>query len=94
LDADLISGNGVPLTKQWKKDFLALCLRQMDAFWKSKKYLLDQIIISYEGRHLILYKINEYLVMSCLIRRDTPLGMATLLIEEAANKINKLTPEK
>jgi len=93
LDADLISGKGVPLSKQWKKDFLALCLRQMDAFWKSKKYLLDQIIISYEGRHLILYKINQFLVLSCLIRRNTPLGMATLLIEEVVEKINKILPE-
>lgn len=93
LDADLISGRGVPLSKQWKKDFLALCLRQMDAFWKSKQYLLDQIILSYEGRHLILFKINKYLVLSCLIRRNTPLGMATLLIEEAVEKINKLLPD-
>ncbi|TXT64570.1 MAG: hypothetical protein BAJALOKI3v1_190010 [Promethearchaeota archaeon] len=90
LDSDLISGSGVPLTKEWKRDFLELCLRQIDAFWKSKKYLLDQIILSYEGRHLILYKINENMVLSALIRRNTPLGMATLLIEEAATKINKL----
>ncbi|MBD3214763.1 MAG: hypothetical protein GF311_19285 [Candidatus Lokiarchaeota archaeon] len=90
LDSDLISGSGVPLTKEWNRDFLELCLRQIDAFWKSKKYLLDQIILSYEGRHLILYKINENMVLSALIRRNTPLGMATLLIEEAATKINKL----
>lgn len=90
LDSDLISGSGVPLTKEWKRDFLELCLRQIDAFWKSKKYLLDQIILSYEGRHLILHKINENLVLSALIRRNTPLGMATLLIEEAAAKLNKI----
>lgn len=90
LDSDLISGSGVPLTKEWKRDFLELCLRQIDAFWKSKKYLLDQIILSYEGRHLILYKINENMVLSALIRRNTPLGMATLLIEKATTKINKL----
>ncbi|TFG00580.1 MAG: hypothetical protein EU541_01850 [Promethearchaeota archaeon] len=93
LDADLISGMGIPLSKEWKKDFLALCLRQMDAFWKSKQYLLDQIILSYEGRHLILYKINKNLVLSCLIRRNTPLGMATLLLEESVDKINKILPE-
>ncbi|MEJ2280225.1 MAG: hypothetical protein P8Y70_21130 [Candidatus Lokiarchaeota archaeon] len=48
LDCDLISGSGIPLMKEWNKDFLELCLRQIDAFWKSKKYLLDQIIISYD----------------------------------------------
>jgi hypothetical protein len=90
LDADLISGLGIPLTKEWKREFLDLCLRQIDAFWKSKKYLLDQIILSYKGRHLILYRINEDLVLSSLIRRETPLGYATLLIEEVISKINKL----
>ncbi|TXT63415.1 MAG: hypothetical protein BAJALOKI1v1_730013 [Promethearchaeota archaeon] len=94
LDADLISGLGVPLTKEWKNDFLDLCLRQIDAFWKSKAYLLDQIILSYKGRHLILYRINENLVLSSLIRRSTPLGYATLLIEEVISKINKINKAK
>jgi hypothetical protein len=90
LDSDLITSSGVPLTKEWKRDFLNLCLRQIDAFWKSKQYILDQIILSYEGRHLILYKVNKNLVLSALIRRNTPLGLATLMIEEVANKIIKL----
>ncbi|MBD3196447.1 MAG: hypothetical protein GF317_15415 [Candidatus Lokiarchaeota archaeon] len=90
LDCDLISGSGVPLQKEWNKDFLELCLRQIDAFWKVSKYMLDQIIISYQQRHLILYKINENLVLSSLIRRNTPLGLATLLIEDVANKLMKI----
>ena len=36
IDCDLISSSGVPLTKEWKRDFLELCLRMIDAFWKSK----------------------------------------------------------
>lgn len=90
LDADLITSSGVPLTKEWKREFLNLCLRQIDAFWKSKRYILDQIILSYEERHLILYKVNKNLVLSALIRRNTPLGLATLMIEEVSNEIIKL----
>ncbi len=90
LDCDLISVSGVPLIKEWKKDFLDLCLRQMDAFWKSKRYSLDRIILSYEERHVILQKINDNLVLTALIRRNTPIGLAELLIEETANKIFKI----
>jgi len=91
LDCDLISVLGVPLIKEWNKDFLELCLRQMDAFWKSKQYVLDQIILSYEERHTILHKINHELVLSAQIRSNTPLGLATLLVEETASKIAKLS---
>lgn len=85
LDCDLISVSGVPLAKEWNHDFLELCLRMIDAFWKSKRYVLDQIILSYEERNLILYKINEKLVLSALVRKNTPLGLATFLVEETAN---------
>jgi hypothetical protein len=90
-DCDLITISGVPLLKEWNKDFLELCLRQMDAFWKSKNYVLDQIILSYEQRHTILHKINDKLVLSAQIRRNTPIGLATLLVEETASKIAKLS---
>jgi len=90
-DCDLITISGVPLLKEWNKDFLELCLRQMDAFWKSKNYVLDQIILSYEERHTILHKINDELVLSAQIRRNTPVGLATLLVEETAAKIANLS---
>ncbi|MHA1344058.1 MAG: hypothetical protein ACTSQG_08735 [Promethearchaeota archaeon] len=90
LDCDLISQSGIPLTKEWKEEFLDLCLRMIDAFWKSKQYVLDQIILSYEQRHLILHKINENLILSALIRKNTPLGIATFLVDETAKIIAKL----
>ncbi len=90
LDCDLISSSGVPLTKEWKSDFLELCLRMIDAFWKFKRHVLDQIILSYEQRNLILHKINDKLVLSALVRKNTPLGLATFLVDETANIIAKL----
>jgi predicted regulator of Ras-like GTPase activity (Roadblock/LC7/MglB family) len=90
LDCDLISSSGVPLAKEWKRDFLDLCLRMIDAFWKSKQYVLDQIILSYEERNLILHKINQKFVLSALVRRNTPLGLATFLVEETANIMAKV----
>ncbi|MFX1396336.1 MAG: hypothetical protein ACFFAS_04750 [Promethearchaeota archaeon] len=91
LDCDLISiSAGLPLIHRWNKEFLNLCLRQIDAFWKSKNYVLDQIILSYEQRHLLLFKVSDNYGLSILIKKDTPLGLATLLIEDVANKIKKL----
>jgi len=90
LDCDLITSSGVPLTKDWDKEFLDLCLRMIDAFWKSKQYVLDQIILTYEQRHIILHKINDNFVLSALVRRNTPIGLATFLVEETVNNIAKL----
>ncbi|MFX1274417.1 MAG: hypothetical protein ACFFBP_18780 [Promethearchaeota archaeon] len=91
LDCDLISiSTGLPLVHKWNKEYLNLCLSQIDAFWKSKQFMLDQIILTYEQRHLILFKISENYVLSSLIRRETPLGLATLLIEDATIKIKRL----
>jgi hypothetical protein len=90
LDCDLITSSGVPLTKKWNKEFLDLCLRIIDAFWKSKQYVLDQIILTYEQRNLILYKVNDNFVLSALVRRNTPIGLATFMVEETSNIINKL----
>jgi hypothetical protein len=91
LDCDLISATGKPLRKDWDADFLNLCIRLIDAFWKSKRYVLDQIIVSYQQRILILHKFNDEFVLSALIKRETPIGMATYLIEEATNKLLKIT---
>ena len=90
LDCDLISSSGVPLTKEWNKDFLDLCLRMIDAFWKSRHYVLDQIILSYEERHLILHKISDQFILSALVRRNTPIGLATFLVDETSNMLSKL----
>ena len=90
LDCDLISISGVPIMKEWKKDFLELCLRMIDAFWKSKSHVLDQIILSYEQRHLILHKINDQFILGALVRRNTPIGLATFLVEETSNILAKL----
>ncbi|MBN1802987.1 MAG: hypothetical protein JW891_15870 [Candidatus Lokiarchaeota archaeon] len=91
LACDIISiSSGLPLIHRWNKEYLDLCLRQIDAFWKSKNYVLDQIILSYEQRHLILFKVSDNYVLSMLIRKDTPLGLATLLLEDAAYNIKKL----
>ena len=91
LDCDLISISGVPLMKEWKEDFLELCLRMIDAFWKSKNYVLDQIILSYEQRHLILHKINDEFILSALVRRNTPIGLATFLVDETSIILAKLS---
>ncbi len=90
LDCDLITSTGVPLTKKWSREFLDLCLRIIDAFWKSKQYVLDQIILTYEQRSLILFKVNNNFVLSALVRRNTPIGLATFMVEEVANKIANL----
>jgi hypothetical protein len=89
LDCDLISASGKPLKKDWNEQFLNLCIKLIDAFWKSKKYVLDQIIVSYQQRILILHKLNDEFIISALIKRDTPIGMATYLIEETANDLSK-----
>ncbi|HUX97970.1 MAG TPA: hypothetical protein VMV49_00305 [Candidatus Deferrimicrobium sp.] len=89
LDCVLLSINGIPL-QTTKKDFLDLCIKQMDAFWKFKSKVLDQIILYYEDRYVILHKINESFVLSVLLRKDTPIGYGTLLVEETVNKIANL----
>lgn len=90
LDCDLISASGKPLRKDWDDQFLNLCIKLIDAFWKSKRYVLDQIIVSYQQRILILHKLNEEFIISALIKRDTPIGMATYLIEETTSELKKV----
>jgi hypothetical protein len=93
LDCDLVSTAGVPLVHDRTKEFLDLCLRQIDAFWKSTTFMVDQITVSYRDRHVILFKVNEQLVLTSLVRRDTPMGLATLMAEEYAEKISKFCQE-
>ncbi len=93
-DCSLISITGIPLIYETKREFLDLIIKQMDAFWKFKSEVLDQIILSYENRYIILVKINENLVLSALIRRNTPIGLATMLIEEYATKIANIADSR
>ncbi|NVM54576.1 MAG: hypothetical protein HWN66_12805 [Candidatus Helarchaeota archaeon] len=90
LDVALISINGVPLLGAAKQDFLDLIIGQMDAFWKFKSTVLDQIILYYENRYIILHKVNGDIVLCCFARRNTPIGLATLLVEEASTKISRI----
>ncbi|MHA1280081.1 MAG: hypothetical protein ACTSQ8_23050 [Candidatus Helarchaeota archaeon] len=90
LDCALISVEGIPLLNQDRKEFLDLIIKQLDAFWKFKSQVLDQIILYYEKRYIILYKIKPNFILSCLFRRDTPIGLATLLVDEAASKISHI----
>ena len=92
-DCTLISVNGITLWQESKKEFLDLSIKQMDAFWKYKTKVLDQVILNYEKKFLILIKINDKLVLSTLIRANTPIGLATLLVEEYANKIQKVSED-
>lgn len=91
VDCSLISVDGIPLIKEANREFINLIIKQMDAFWKFKSQVLDQIILSYEDRFIILHKVNENFILACLIRRNTPIGLATLLAEEGASKIAKIT---
>jgi predicted regulator of Ras-like GTPase activity (Roadblock/LC7/MglB family) len=87
LDCTIISMDGIPLSPQIKKEFLDLVIKQMDAFWKYRKdQLLDQIIVSFENRYIILQKVDEHLVLAALAKKSAPIGLITLLIEEGANK--------
>ncbi len=87
LDCALISISGVPLLGAHNQEFLDLIIGQMDAFWKFKSTVLDQIILYYEKRYIVLHKVNDNLVLCCFARRNTPIGLATLLVEEASSKI-------
>ncbi|MDD1777911.1 MAG: hypothetical protein LUQ65_07040 [Candidatus Helarchaeota archaeon] len=91
LDCTIISMDGIPLSPQTKKEFLDLVIKQMDAFWKStKNQVLDQIIVSFENRYIILQKVDEHLVLAALAKKSAPIGLITLLIEEGANKIAQI----
>jgi predicted regulator of Ras-like GTPase activity (Roadblock/LC7/MglB family) len=91
IDCCLLSMNGTPLTNEINKEFLNLVVGQMDAFWKFKNKILDQVILSYEDRYIILHKINEDFTLAGLFRRNTPIGMATYLTEDVAGKIARIT---
>ncbi|MHA1270061.1 MAG: hypothetical protein ACTSPY_09775 [Candidatus Helarchaeota archaeon] len=87
LDSALISATGVTASTDKDKEFLNLMIKQMDAFFKLTHRVLDQIILSFQGRYIILYRVNDELVISSLTKRNVPIGIATLLVEDAANKL-------
>ena len=90
IDCCLLSVDGTLVTKETNREFLNLVVGQMDAFWKFKNQILDQIILSYEDRYIILHKIDEHFILAGLFRRNTPIGMATYLTEDVASKIAKI----
>ena len=90
LDSALISSTGVTASSDKDKEFLNLMIRQMEAFFRLTGRILDQIILQFQNRYIILFRINQDLVLSCLTKRNVPIGIATLLAEEAALKIAKI----
>ena len=90
IDSALISSTGLTSTSNKDKEFLNLMIRQMEAFFTLTNRVLDQIILKFQNRHIILYRINEDLVLSSLTKRNVPIGITTLLVEEAVEKISKL----
>ncbi|MHA1751876.1 MAG: hypothetical protein ACTSYZ_05845 [Candidatus Helarchaeota archaeon] len=90
LDSALISSTGVTSSTDKDKEFLNLMIKQMDAFFKLTKRVLDQIILKFQNRYIILYHINENLIISSLTKKNVQIGIATLLVEEAASKIAKI----
>lgn len=92
LDCALVTIEGIPLIMKGKKEFLDLIMNQMEAFWKFKGLMLDQIILNYQKRYCVFYRLNDDLILGAFIRTGTPLERASSLVEEAAKKIAKLYP--
>lgn len=91
IDCALITNDGVPFDSNSPREFLDLIIKQMDAFWKfAKNHILDQIVLYYENRVIILYKVDQELVLCALARRESPIGLVSYLVEEAADKIANL----
>lgn len=88
LNCALISITGIPLINKMKKELLEISIKQMDAFWKFKNKILDQMILFYEDKYIILYKIDSNFVISVLFQNKTPVGFACLLIKEISKNIS------
>ncbi len=92
LDCALITIEGVPLIRMGKKEFLDLVKTQMDAFWKFKGLMLDEIILNYQKRYGIFHRLNDDLILCVFVRRDTPIEVASSIVKETAKKLAKLYP--
>jgi predicted regulator of Ras-like GTPase activity (Roadblock/LC7/MglB family) len=93
LDSALISSTGLTATTDKDKEFLNLMVKQMEAFFRLTNRTLDQIILKFQDRYIVLYRVNKELVLSSLTKRNVPIGVATLFVEEAANKLANLYEE-
>jgi hypothetical protein len=82
LEAALVTIEGIPLILKGKKEFVDMLMNQM----------LDQIILSYQKRLALFYRLNDDLILGAFSRTDTDVGIATTLVEVAAKKIAKLYP--
>jgi predicted regulator of Ras-like GTPase activity (Roadblock/LC7/MglB family) len=92
LEAALVTIEGIPLILKGKKEFVDMLMNQMQAFWRLKGAMLDQIILSYQKRLALFYRLNDDLILGAFSRTDTDVGIATTLVEVAAKKIAKLYP--
>jgi hypothetical protein len=92
LECALVTIEGIPLILKGKRDFVDLLMNQMQAFWKLKGLMSDQIILSYQKRLALFYRLNDDLILGAFSRTDTHIGIATTLVEVAAKKIAKLYP--
>ena len=93
LECALITIEGIPLIKKGTKEYFDLIIRQLDVFWKFRGSVLDAIVLNYENRYNILYRLNDDLILCAFVKRGTPIGLATDLVEEVGKKIAKLYPK-
>ena len=72
-----------------REELMELTIKQVDAFWKSRSEMLDQIILLHQNKYVIMQKINSSVILSAEIKEETEIGMATFLIEEVSRKIRR-----
>lgn len=92
LECALVTIEGIPLILKGKREFVDLLMNQMQAFWKLKGLMLDQVIINYQKRWALFYRLNDDLILGAFSRTDAHIGIVTTLVEVAAKKIAKLYP--
>lgn len=92
LEATLVTIEGIPLIMKGKKEFVDLLMNQMQAFWKFKGLMCDQLFLYFQKRYALCYRVNDDLILGISSRTDTHIGMLTTLVEVAVKKIAKLYP--
>ncbi|MHA1300225.1 MAG: hypothetical protein ACTSO9_12460 [Candidatus Helarchaeota archaeon] len=94
LDIALLSIKGRPLFKPKSQEFLDIMIKQIDAFWKFKTKIVDQIILYYENRYIILLKIKnpnlDEVIFASLFERNIPIGLSSMIVEDVAKKLSKI----
>ncbi|MHA1378134.1 MAG: hypothetical protein ACTSRG_07105 [Candidatus Helarchaeota archaeon] len=95
IDTALLSINGRPLLKPKNREFLEIIIKQIDAYWKFKTEILDQIILYYEKNYILLLKgenrnLENKFILATLFDRNIPVGLSTMLVEDVAAKISRI----